>query len=334
MTNLYVGSPMTLIYSFGLNLDEIEKVVFVEVSDYQKATGDRDLKNNTEVCKNISEALGKKFEFFGFNQAKDLISHINNNDLLDFRIYMKYTSEFKKFRIKPRFLCLAPEISGIHIPNFHKINYWILKLRLELLIKIFLKFRIFKFYSIGNKGRKGVFIKEIPINWDLFFERLESVHNELTHKEPNYFTEISKLDPNRNLLVILPLADHFGGSINFNKKAFLKIKEDLENDSKCQILVKNHPTDSRNYTEIMSEIFPEAAYVATKNSTEHNFPIELLIANFKRVSFSGTFSSIMYTFEGKSLVPANILIPKEKKNWISYTSGSSIKSFKNKVFFI
>ena len=334
MINLYVGSPMTLIYSLGLNLEEIEKIVFVEVSDYKKAAGDRDLTNNIEVCKNISEALGKKFEFYSFSRTTEFICNISNNDFLDFRIYMKYTSEFKKLRIKPRFLCLAPEISGIHSPNFHKMNYWILKLRLELLIRIFLKFRIFDFYSIGKNGRKGLIFREIPINWELFFERLESVHNELTHKEPRYFTEMSKLDPNKNLHIILPLADHFGGSMNFNKKAFLKIKEDLENDLKCQILVKNHPTDSRNYTEIMSEIFPEVTYVVTKNSIEHNFPIELLIANFNNISFSGMFSSIMYTFEGKSLVPAIILIPKEKKNWINYTSGSSIKSFKNKVFVI
>ena len=334
MQNLYVGSPMSLIYSLGLDLSKINKISFVEISDYQKAIGDRNLLSNIEICKNISRALGKEFEFYAHNKTKKMIQSISDKDFIDFRIYMKFVDDFKRLNIRPIFLCLAPEISGVHTPSLHKINYGNLKLRIEIMLRVFLKFKIYKFYSIGIKGKKGIFFKEVPINWILFFEKLGEVSKTLNQNKPSYFTKFSKLDPERNLLVILPLAEHFGGSLEFNTKMFSIVKEKNKNNSIAQILVKNHPTDSRDYSKLVYEIFPKEISVLSQGVDEINFPLELAVTNFKKISFAGAFSSIMFSFSTKSQAPSLIFIPNLHKKWFNYTSGNSIKDFSNEKLFI
>jgi hypothetical protein len=332
--NLYVGSPMALIYSLGLDLSKINKISFVEVSDYKKAIGDRNLLSNIEICKDISRALGKEFEFYAHNKTKKMVQSISDKDLIDFRIYMKFVDDFKRLNIRPIFLCLAPEISGAHTPSLHKINYGNLKLRIEIMLRVFLKFKIYKFYSIGIKGKKGIFFKEVPINWSLFFEKLDEVSKTLNQNKPSYFTKFSKLDPEKNLLVILPLAEHFGGSLEFNTKMFSIVKEKNKNNSIVQILVKNHPTDSRDYSKLVYEIFPKEISVLSQGIDEINFPLELMVTNFKKIRFAGAFSSIMFSFSAKSQVPSLIFIPNLQKKWVNYTSGSSIKDFDNEKLFI
>lgn len=334
MQNLYVGSPMALIYSLGLDLSEIKKIYFVEVSDYQNSIGGRNLLSNVEISKNISRALGKEFEFYAHNKIKKMIQNISDKDLVDFRIYMKSVEDFKKLNIRPIFLCLAPEISGVHTPSLYKMNQANLKLRMELVFKIFLKFKIYKFYSIGIKGKKGIFFKEVPINWNLFFEKLSEVSKTLNQINPLYFNNFSKLEPEKNLLVILPLAEHFGGSLEFNREMFSIVKEKNKNNSTYQILVKNHPTDLRDYSKLVYEIFPKEISVLSQGIDEINFPLELVVTNFKKISFAGTFSSIMFSFSSKSQAPSLIFIPNLQKKWFNYTSGNSIKDFSNEKLFI
>lgn len=334
MQNLYVGSPMALIYSLGLDLSKIKKISFFEISDYQKAIGNRNLLSNVEICKNIATALGKEFEFYAHNQIKEIIQNISDRDPVDFRIYMKFFDEFKELNIKPIFLCLAPEISGVHTPSLYKINYGNLKLRIELVLKVFLKFKIYKFYSIGIKGKKGIFFKEVPINWSLFFEKLGEVSKILSQNKPLYFNKFSKLDPEKNLLVILPLAEHFGGSLEFNTKMFSILKQKNKDNSIFQILVKNHPTDLRDYSKLIYDTFPKEISVLSQGIDEINFPLELMVTNFKKITFGGAFSSIMFSFSSKSQAPSLIFTPYLQKKWINYTSGSSIKDFKNEKLFI
>jgi hypothetical protein len=332
--NLYVGSPMALIYSLGLDLSRIKKISFVEVSDYQQAIGDRNLLSNVEICKNISRALGKEFEFYAHNKTKEMIQNVSDKDPIDFRIYMKFVDDFKRLNISPIFLCLAPEISGVHTPSLHRLNYGNIKLRVELVLKVFLKYRIYEFYSIGIKGKKGILFKEVPINWTLFFEKLSEVSKTLNKSNPLYFNNFSKLEPEKNLLVILPLAEHFGGSLEFNRKMFSIVKEKNKNNSIYQILVKNHPTDLRDYSKLVYEIFPKEISVLSQGVDEINFPLELVVTNFKKISFAGSFSSIMFSFSSKSQAPSLIFIPNLQKKWFNYTSGNSIKDFSNEKLFI
>lgn len=334
MQNLYVGSPMTLLYSLGLDLSKTKQISFVEISDYQKSVGSRNLSSNVEICKNISMALGKEFKFYAHTETKEIFQDISEMDFVDFRIYMKFFEDFKRFKIKPLFLCLAPEISGVHTPSLHRLNYGNVKLRVELVLKVFLKYRIYEFYSIGIKGKKGILFKEVPINWSLFFEKIGEVSKVIGQNKLSYFAKYSKLDPEKKLLIILPLAEHFGGSLEFNTKMFLIIKEKNKNNSIFQILVKNHPTDSRDYSKPIHEIFNQEISVLSQDIDEINFPLELIATNFREIRFAGVFSSIMFSFSSKSQAPSLIFIPNPQKKWFNYTSGNSIKDFSNEKLFI
>lgn len=325
---------MALVYSLGLDLTEVEKIFYVEISDLSRSLGSRDLRSNIEICKKISDALGKEFEFCSYYNQHEILESVTNVDFVDFRIYDKNLAHFKKLRIKPLFICLSPEISGIHSPRLYKMNYGKFKLRLELLIRVFLKLKIYKFYSIGLKGRKGIFLKEKPIDWGLFFNKLEEIRTMLQLNELNYFSKLSKLDRRKNLLVILPLAEHFGGSLEFNEKMFLALKESTHVSSIGQILLKNHPSDLRDYSEMVANFFPDKINVVTQGAVEVNVPIELLISDFNKISFAGAFSAAIYSFASKAEVPSLIFIPDLQKKWINYTSGSAISEIQHKKFYI
>lgn len=325
---------MALIYSLGLDLSEIKKIVFVEISDYKKAVGSRDLLSNIEICRDISAALGKEFEFYSYREINENIKNIEVMDCLDLRIYMKYFNEFRRLKIKPIFLCLAPELSGIHGPNLLKINYGILKLRVELLFNVFLKFRVFNFYSMGIHGVRGVLFRETPIDWDLFFEEIRKLREKLHEIKPEYFSIMARFNLNQSLLVVLPLAEHFGGSLEFNKELFSIVEITASKMMDCQILVKNHPTDSEDYSMLASQYFPQSHLVVSKNVNEANIPIELLIANFQKLFFAGTFSTSMYSFSSKAQNPALVFIPKLRAKWTNYSSGGALKMFQNTKYII
>jgi hypothetical protein len=334
VTRLYVGSPMALVYSLGLDLTAVEKIFYVEISDLSRSLGSRDLRSNIKICEKISDALGKEFEFCSFDNNHKIIKNITDVDFLDFRIYLKNFAHFKKLRIKPVFICLTPEISGIHSPRLYKMNYGKFKLRLELLIRVFLKLKIYEFHSIGLKGRKGIFFKEKPIDWGLFFKKLEEIRTILQLNELNYFSKLSKLDRRKNLLVILPLAEHFGGSLEFNEKMFLALKESTYVTSIGQILLKNHPSDLRDYSEMVNNFFPDKLNVVTQSVEEVNVPIELLISDFNKISFAGAFSAAIYSFASKAEVPSLVFIPELQKKWINYLSGTAISEIQHNKFYI
>lgn len=98
--------------------------------------------------------------------------------------------------------------------------------------------------------------------------------------------------------------------------------------------MKNHPTDSRDYSKLVYEVFPKEISVLSQSINEINFPLELMVTNFKKIRFAGAFSSIMFSFSAKSQAPSLIFIPNLHKKWYNYTSGTLIKDFNNEILFI
>ena len=66
----------------------------------------------------------------------------SENSTLINAVFHTQFEDFKRFKIKPLFLCLAPEISGVHTPSLHRLNYGNVKLRVELEEELKVKLRV------------------------------------------------------------------------------------------------------------------------------------------------------------------------------------------------
>jgi hypothetical protein len=120
------------------------------------------------------------------------------------------------------------------------------------------------------------------------------------------------LRQDQEMLVLLPLATHFGGEDNYNEKMFMKIREQVKNEPKL-VLIKNHPTDPADYTDLGNIHFRNSKVLNFSTVIERNIPLEILILNSSNIIFAGMFSTTMIGCFQKSMFPSLLFLPSTVK---------------------
>ena len=310
MGRIFVSSVSGLIYSFGVESISITEIVFVQLANGGYIRGDYSFQAQQKMALIISQSHGIGFRTISkqeyFNHKQDFA----HDDYVELRLYLIA----RKFNqgVKPRILALNPEHLSVHFPNPIKSHISQVKASIEQIVRNFVPARAWDFISIDVVKKRGLIFRSTSINRDQMNSNLKKPFDAIGRAFPNIENKMNLLRNNRDMLVLLPLAEHLGGGREYNQRMFLKIREKFDFNPEL-VLIKNHPTDASNYVELVELYFKKSTILNFSAETERNIPLEILILNSSKVMFAGMFSTSMIGCFQKSIAPSLIFLPKSKK---------------------
>lgn len=333
MYTLIVAEVNTLLYALAIPDKSISKVLFIEIMPELERLGERPFHESEKLARNICDILKIDYEFFSTSDPKFIEKLISPKCILD----MSVTSYFKITRLKRKKSLLisgAVEQTFINSPSFFKGINPRLKLRLDLLRKIFIPLRIFSFYSLGNKNTILPLVHTKSIDFAIFKTITHDLLPQLLKKIDLNHRDFSNSLGNRNAaktLLVLPRPREHGGSFELN----LRIINESINHGLIhgfdQVVVKNHPMDNSDYS-CLPIIDNPYSIIFLRDVKQRMFPLELLINFYHAVSFYGVFSMATFTLSRFLCETPHVFIPSNDPLF-EYTTGNILKNMDHVPYF-
>jgi hypothetical protein len=297
----------------------------------KSAIGDERFLDQARIGLGICNLLGINFSSYTGEKIHEAhLEKINSTDYIDIRLYKQ-----RRMRNKPIFLGLNPEYLSVNIPKITSFDLLQLKLRIEQIVRIFLPKMILSFISIDTKERRGLVFKSRAIDRDLLSSNLRKlqpmVSNELPDSDRAALLSLAKSE---RVAVIFPLLEQFGGNDEYHDKMFREILIELDTNNIDHVLIKNHPTDTRDFTGLAKRhLFSRNFHVFSGQS--NIFPVEILLSELK-FDLYGTFSTAMLGLDHLASFPAKLYLPSEKpwRNFLTYSQSSQYALIKHKLKYI
>ena len=320
MSRIFVSSVSGLIYSLGVDSISITDVIFVQLAKGGEVRGGYSFETQLEIASIISESHGIRFQTIS---KKDYFNNKRNfahDDYVELRLYL--IARKHNPGVKPKILALNPEHLSVHFPNPLKTTKYEIKASLEQIVRNFYPARAWTFTSIDVTNKRGVVFRSTSINRKQLDSNLRNPFDAIVRAFPYLGDKMNLLRQDQEILVLLPLAAHFGGGDKYNAKMFMKIREKVKNEPKL-VLIKNHPTDPADHTDLGSMHFKNSKVLNFSTVIERNVPLEILILNSSNVIFAGMFSTTMIGCFQKSVFPSLLFLPStvEYKEFYKYAQS-------------
>lgn len=281
----------------------------------------------SDICK----ILGIEFHSYSRERVREAkLESIKSTDYIDIRLY-----DLKRIRNKPRFLGLNPEYLSVSIPRLTSCNFLQLKLRIEQIVRIFLPKRILSYISIDTRERRGLFFRSKAINRDVLTSNLRKLQpvlfKQLSSVERDALSSLAKVE---RVAVVFPLLEQFGGDNQYHERMFGEILIELDANGVQHVLVKNHPTDSRDFSELAQKHFKSKKLHSIPPKL-NILPVEIILTLFK-FDLYGTFSTAMLGLNHLSLYPAKLYLPQDKpwRNFLTYAQSSQYALIDHKLKYV
>lgn len=310
MSRVFVSSVSGLIYSLGVESIHITDVIFVQLAAGGDVRGGYSFEAQLEVASIISESHGIRFQTISKKDYFNYKQNFAHDDYVELRLYL--IAKKNNPGIKPKILALNPEHLSVHFPNPFKTTKYEIKATLEQIVRNFSPARAWTFTSIDVIKKRGIVFRSTSINRKQLDSNLRNPFNAIASVYPNLGDKMNFLRQDQEMLVLLPLASHFGGGQKYNEKMFMKIREKVKNEPKL-VLIKNHPTDPANYMDLGNIHFRNSKILNFSTAIERNVPLEILILNSSNVIFAGMFSTTMIGCFQKSVNPSLLFLPSSVK---------------------
>ena len=295
MSTLIVGEVNAILYAFGIPNKKINKIILVDTCPELKRMGVRPFSESLKLAKVIASILEIDFETYSTSNPEIIYALIDNNSILDTSLisYFKIDKAKRKncyilsASIEHSFINSPPILSGL-TPG--------LKKRIDLHRKLFIPLKINKMYSLGGPNKKFALVHQESINFSTFHKFTEYLFPLILEVLDGADGSFSRRlgDPNLDrTLFVLPRAKEIGGSEVLNRTIISEALIYAQNNNFNQIVIKNHPMDSFDYSKFFLEPLIPIHYL--DKTSERMFPFELLIHYYKNFNLYGSFSTVFHT---------------------------------------
>ena len=326
MSTLVVAEVNTLLYALAIPDNGISQIIFIQIKPELKRLGARPFSESEELARVICDLLEIKYQFFSTSDSGFIEQLISSDSIVDLSV-ISYFQITKKHRKNCKIVASAVECTFINSPSFFYGLNSHLKLRIDLLRKIFIPLKILSFYSLGKKEVLFPLIRTTSIDFKLFKSITHSLLPGLLAKidldHINFSASLG--DPKaKKTLIVLPRPREHGGSFHLNTKIINEAIEHGFINGFDQLVVKNHPMDDSNYNSLPLK---ESRYpIFFLNSTKGRmFPLELLINYYGQVSFYGVFSMATYTLREFLCEIPHIYVPSDNQSF-DYSTGNILRN--------
>jgi hypothetical protein len=334
MSTLVVAEVNTLLYALAIPDNDISQIIFIEVKPELKRLGIRPFSESEELARVICDLLEIKYQFFSTSDSGFVEQLISSDSIVDLSV-ISYFQISKKKRKNCKLVSGAVEQTFINSPPFlYGLNSH-LKLRIDLLRKIFIPLKIFSFYSLGKKEVILPLIRTKSIDFKLFKSVTHSLLPDLLAKldldHVNFSASLGDSKAKKTLIV-LPRPREHGGSFHLNTKIINEAIEHAIANGFDQVVIKNHPMDDTNYSNLGFDAYA-FSIIYLCNTKQRMFPLELLINFYDQVSFYGVFSMATYTLHEFLCEIPHVYLP-NNNSLFEYSTGNILRNMKHVPHFL
>ena len=326
-----IGVP-NFLYSLGILEKQITSIIFIQISEDSQRAGVRPFVFTQQLLLEIAKILRVPFEHYSIDELIAGNITWEKGDLVDCQIFYMYPNrKIKKFI---SILALQPEYVNFKRPSIFRGYSPSFRKRIDLLTKLVIPFRIFKYYGLALKPKPRGFIRELPID----HHQVQKYRNEIFEglsKNENFNLLASLRDQNigKKVCIIFPFAKHWGGTDELNKKLFKLALVEYSKGSFDKIVIKNHPSDPQEYSEILPVELRSINPTIISGESDRAIPIEIIVEAFDSYRFIGAESTAFmslspFVSELTIIVDSELHISKKSQK---YTSGETRRQYQHKV---
>ena len=326
MSTLVVAEVNTLLYALAIPDNHITQVIFIEIKPELGRLGIRPFSESEELARIICNLLKIRYQFFSTSDSEFVAQLISPDSIVDISVISSFWLGKRK-RKDCNLISGAVEQTFINSPSFFYGLNSHLKLRIDLLRKIFIPLKIFSFYSLGKREVFLPLIRTKSIDFKLFKSIARSLLPDVLAKldldHVNFSASLGDSNAKKTLIV-LPRPRQHGGTFYLNTKIINEAIEHGSVNGFNQLVVKNHPMDDSDYRCLPLQ---ESRYpiIFLSSVKQRMFPLELLINFYRDVSLYGVFSMATFTLSQFLCEIPHIYIPDDNPTF-DYTSGNILKN--------
>ena len=318
------GIPQ-LIYASGIDNLSFSQVTLVRIAKDSVRDGSRPFSITCEIVRDICFTLGIPFQRMDIDELQNL--KFNKNDVVDCQIIYRLRRKPNAFKCK----ILAaqheyvnfkrPRLLGAPSPSWKK--------RVGFILKLIVPNRMWRIYTLTPKPPIGI-LKEITLDSIRIKNFRAQINKNLSTLDKYKFLAQTSA---RKVLIILPIPQHWGGSIEIQKDFFELVQQQVKNQDIQMVIIKNHPSDPTNYKSILEMLAIEFGIETVNLNSDlmRILPLEILVESFREYSFIGTESTVYLTLASFVSKPTLIVdcIRQTPKKLQEYQSGELRSLYKN-----
>lgn len=326
-----IGVP-NLLYSLGVPGKAITSIKLVKILEDNQRDGVRPFEQTNRILLEIARILESEFESLSMEEVNTGKAKLIEGDLVDCQVLYRLTD--RSMQDKVLILALQHEYVNFKRPSIFKGYSPSLRKRIDLLVKLVIPFRLFKYYGLALKPKPHGLLKELPIDHHQVQKYRKKIFDGLAKVERfRVLNTLREENVGRKVCIVFPFAKHWGGTDELNIKLFRLALEEHHKGGFDKLIIKNHPSDPQTYSEILPAELQRINPTVISDVFDRTIPIELIVEAFDSYRFIGTESTAFMTLspfvsDPTIIVDSELQIP---KRYQKYVSGETRKQYLNRV---
>lgn len=321
MSILIVSEVNTLLYAYGIPNVNVTKIVFIEMLPELTRKGERPFVVSLSLAREIAVLLDVEFEYFSASDSEAVKKLLGPDSIIELSI-VAYFKLGKKLRKGSAILSGAIEYSFINSPSVFRGLTPPLKLRIDMHRKVLIPLKINKFYTLSATARNFHLIRNEGIDLDRAMKKSKELVMRLFRDTDFLLDNLGSSNLDKTLIV-LPRPKEHQGSSKLNEMIIHNSISHAKEYNFDQIVVKNHPMDNSDYSNLQNESSLPIIYL--NGLKQRMFPLELLIHSYRNVSIYGVFSTATYALRDLLCEVPHIYLPINSKSF-QYTTSTIINN--------
>ena len=307
-------------------------MILVKIKEFSPSGGNRPLFWTEFHLLNLCKALNLSFKTVNLDELKGT-SNLGDQDIYDVAVLSRLNAKAGER------LIIAGQVEYVNVmrPSILRgLSYSLLK-RAEFVLKMFLPLRIRHFYSLAPKARKGLYFRELSLSKKRMEENRGKIIKYLLSTEIKEYAFLKSLkihSEGKIVVVVCPLAEHFGGTEEFNRN-IIQVASRHTQEVGGIMVIKNHPSDSRHYFELLE---PDYSFhiMSLHDPISRTFPMEILVGIFHQWDYFGVDSTFLITssYLTKSLPILFEDTNRRSKKHFRYDVGETRQLFNHRELFL
>lgn len=299
--NVYVTGIPQLIYAAGIQDLTFKEVILVQIADDSARDGRRPFSVTHEILRDICLTLGIPLKKMSIDDLQSL--KFDENDVLDCQIVYRLRTKPNAYKCK--ILAAQNEYVNLKRPRLLSMPSQSWKKRIDFLRILILPNRMWRLYTLTPNPPFGL-LREITLDQIRVQRFRMQIHEHLaTQEKYKFLSQHLK----RKALIVLPIARHWGGDLEIQKDFFKLIQAKVKKLDVEIIIIKNHPSDPTDYTQILDKFGINLGAETFNLNSElmRTMPLEIIVESFEEYCFIGTESTVYLTLCGFVSAPTLII---------------------------
>ena len=330
LVTAYVTGVPQFIYANGIPECTIKKVVLVQLVPDESRLGIRPFEKTQLLMQNICELLNISIDIVTWDRIKEVEKIVQIGDILDCQILFRFKN--KKQNSKFRILAAQHEYVNFNRPSIFKIFSQSMKKRIDLLRKVVIPNRMFDYYSLSPVSTRGILKERV-----LDPHKIKKVRNEIFTKlkdsgKYRFLDIVQMRSLEKNACFVLPNPTYGKGDF-LNEGLFAIVENELQKGNVDLVIIKNHPSDPTNYSDLLPKSFTEDNTILLFDDISRMLPLEILVQATRSYQFIGVESTVFMTLNYFVSAPT-IIIDSNRQTEVKfqkYITGETRSVYKNIV---